>query len=53
MASPVDVTEATAESEEFHCTELVMFLMEPSENFSVAVNCCVAPMAIALEVGEI
>ena len=53
VASPAAETEATLESEELHCAELVMFLLDPSENFSIAVNCWVAPMAMELEVGEI
>ena len=53
VASPDAEIEAMVESDELHCAELVMFLLDPSENFSVAVNCWVAPMAIELEVGEI
>ena len=53
VARPAAEIEAIFESEELHCAEFVMFLLEPSENFSVAVNGCVAPIAIELEVGEI
>ena len=39
LAAPALLTDAKFVSDELHCTELVMSLLLPSENFPVAVNC--------------
>ncbi len=43
---------AMFESEEFHCTELVISFVLPSERLAVAVNCCWVPIPIDIEAGE-
>ena len=53
VANPEALTDATPELDELHWTELVTFLVVPSERLAVAENCCEAPTAIELEVGEI
>jgi len=52
LAIPALLTEATLVSEELHCAEAVTSLLLPSENFPVAVNGCVAPVAIEVEPGD-
>jgi hypothetical protein len=51
VARPAELTLAIFESEELHCAELVMSLVLLSERWAVAVNCCVAPMPIDIELG--
>ena len=46
VASPVALIVATAVFEEVHVTWLVMFCVVVFEYVPVAVNCCVAPVAI-------
>jgi hypothetical protein len=53
VARPVLEMEATFGSEELHWTELVISFVVPSERWAVAVNGCVAPIAIDIEVGKI
>jgi hypothetical protein len=52
VARPVLEMEVTFGSEEVHWTELVMSFVVPSERCAVAVNGCVAAIAIDIEVGE-
>jgi hypothetical protein len=52
VAIPLALMVAMAESEELQTTELVMSLLLPSENLPVAVNCCVAPVPIAVVPGD-
>jgi hypothetical protein len=51
VATPAEVMLAMLESEELHCAELVMSLVLLSERWAVAVNCCVAPMPMDIELG--
>ena len=46
VASPPAVTDATPVLDETHVAEKVRFCVLPSEYVPVAVNCCVAPLAI-------
>ncbi len=49
VASPVELTVATAVSEEVHCTELLMSLSDPSPNVAIAANCWVGVWARLIE----
>ena len=51
VAMPVEATLAIVASDELHCTVLVTSFEVPSDILAVAVNCCVAPLAIDMEVG--
>lgn len=51
VATPLDATLAMVASDDAHWTELVTSFDVPSDILAVAVNCCVAPVAIAMEVG--
>lgn len=52
VAIPAAVMLAMLESEELHCTELVMSFVVPSDMCAVAVNCWFVPIPIAIEFGE-
>ena len=51
-AAPPAAMLAMFESEELHCTELVISFVLPFESWAVAVNCCWAPIPIDMEAGE-
>ena len=53
LASPLPLIEATLESDELHVTELLISFVLPSESCAVATNCCVLPMPIDMDDGEI
>lgn len=53
LASPPPLIDATLESDELHVTELLMSFVLPSERCAVATNCCVLPMPIDMDDGEI
>lgn len=53
LANPPPLIDATLESDELHVTELLMSFVVPSESCAVATNCCVLPMPIDMDDGEI
>jgi hypothetical protein len=53
VARPAVSIVATLVSDEAHCTELVTSFVLPSDMSAVALNCWVAPGAIAARLGEI
>jgi len=51
VARPAEVMLAMFVSDELHWAELVMSLVLLSERWAVAVNCCVAPVPMDIELG--
>lgn len=52
VAIPAALMLAMVESDELHCTELVISFVVPSDMWAVAVNCWLTPIAIAMELGD-
>lgn len=53
VASPAELMPATFASVEPQVTDAVISCVVPFERYPVALNCCVAPMPMAEELGEI